>query len=69
METMTKEKAIINLTENRDSLIKNVQRIEKMDEDMVQVYVNGVLDMYNNFVRILQQERDKETDLILTYEG
>jgi hypothetical protein len=66
MKTMTKEKAIINLTENRDSLIKNVQRIEKMDEDMVQVYVNGVLDMYNNFVRILQQERDKDTDL--TYE-
>jgi hypothetical protein len=66
METMTKEKAIINLTENRDSLIKNVQRIEKMDEDMVQVYVNGVLDMYNNFVRILQQEPDKDTDL--TYE-
>jgi len=66
METMTKEKAVVNLNELRDSLIRNVQKIDKMDEDMVQVYVNGVLDMYNNFVRILQQEPDKDTDL--TYE-
>lgn len=66
METMTKEKAVANLNELRDSLIRNVQKIDKMDEDMVQVYVNGVLDMYNNFIRILRQEPDKDTDL--TYE-
>jgi len=57
---------VVNLNELRDSLIRNVQKIDKMDEDMVQVYVNGVLDMYNNFVRVLRQEPGKDTDL--TYE-
>jgi len=66
MAIMTKKKAIISLTQNRDMLIRNVQRIENLDQGAVQIYVNGVLDMYNNFVRILKQEPEKDPDL--TYE-
>ena len=53
METVTKEQVDVSLTEIRDGLIKNAQKIEKMDEADVQVYSNGVLDMYNNFIRVL----------------
>ncbi len=66
MGAMTVDKAKVNLKEIRDKLITDAQRLESLDENSLQVYSNGVLDMYNSFVLLLMVKPEDKSDI--TYE-
>ena len=63
--TISKEKVAVSLDEIRDGLITDAKK--NLDEWDLQTYSNGVLDMYNNFVRVLKGEPKEDTNV--TYEG
>ena len=53
---LPKAKASVSLNKIRDRLISGAQKIDALSEEDLQVYSNGVLDIYNDFVRIINED-------------